>query len=164
MFCISILNSFCGCVLHATTCRQLNSKLTAFYYNSVLIILLCIWQSESWSLQFFSIAIAFIECKCHNCLLELQNFIACLQNVVTHPKHFIHASKPIISVIWPRPPKYKVFLSSCEPHWSKCLVVFSQWQPTMEIRVLLKKNLIFVESRVHAYMQLSCSSTSRAWH
>ncbi len=22
------------------------------------------------------------------------NFIACLQNVVTHPKHLIHASKP----------------------------------------------------------------------
>ncbi len=26
---------------------QLNSKLTAFYYNSVLIIMLCIWQSET---------------------------------------------------------------------------------------------------------------------
>ncbi len=24
----------------------------------------------------------------------IQNFIACLQNVVTHPKRFIYASKP----------------------------------------------------------------------
>ncbi len=31
----------------------------------------------------------------------------------------------IVSVIWPRTPKYKVSLSSCEPHLSKCLVVFS---------------------------------------
>ncbi len=31
---------------HAET-RQINSKLTAFYYNSVLIVMLCIWQSES---------------------------------------------------------------------------------------------------------------------
>ncbi len=26
--------------------RQLNSNLAVFYYNSVLIIMLCIWQSE----------------------------------------------------------------------------------------------------------------------
>ncbi len=45
------MNSFCGSVLHATRAetRQLNSKWSAFYYNSVLIIMLCVWQSESYS-------------------------------------------------------------------------------------------------------------------
>jgi len=37
-------------------------------------------------------------------------------------KPLIHASKPSYCVSnWPMPPKYKVFLSSCETHWSKCV-------------------------------------------
>ncbi len=45
-------NSFCGCVLHATTCRNTAAKLkiNSIYYISVLIIMLCLWQSESKSL------------------------------------------------------------------------------------------------------------------
>ncbi len=45
------MNSFCGCVLHAATCRNMAAKFkwTAFYYNSILIIFF-IWHSESKSL------------------------------------------------------------------------------------------------------------------
>ncbi len=47
-------------------------------------------------------------------LFVLQNFIVCLQNVVTSPKHLIHASKP----------SYRV------SNLAKA------WQSTMEIKVL----------------------------
>ncbi len=40
-------NFFCRSLQQFAETRQLNSKWTAFYYNSVLIIMLCIWQSES---------------------------------------------------------------------------------------------------------------------
>ncbi len=54
--------------------------------------------------------------------------------LLTHTKHFIHASKPSYRVSnLAKVTKIKVFLSSCEPHWSKCLVVFHQ--STMEIKV-----------------------------
>ncbi len=58
----------------------------------------------------------------------------------------------IVSVIWPWPSKYNVFLSSCEPHWSKCLVVFSPWQSTMRINVLFKK-IWYLLRRVIYYIE-----------
>ncbi len=38
------MNSFCECVLHATTCRNTAAKLkvNSAFYNSVIIIMLCI--------------------------------------------------------------------------------------------------------------------------
>ncbi len=47
---ISELTYFCGRVLLTTMCRNIATKLkklAAFYYTSVLIIMLCIWQSQS---------------------------------------------------------------------------------------------------------------------
>ncbi len=76
------------------------------------------------------------ELYCMSVKCSYWNFLFMLQNLV------------IMSVIWPRPQKYKVFLSSCEPHWSQCLVVFSPWQSTIEINVLLKKSDIYWEESI----------------
>ncbi len=53
-----------------------------------------------------------VHCMSAKCSYSPKTFHSCFKNLV------------IVSVIWPRPPKYTWFLSSCEPHWSKCLVVF----------------------------------------
>ncbi len=54
-----------------------------------------------------------LYCMSAKCSYSLKYISLLLQNLV------------IVSVIWPRPPKYNIFLSSCEPHCSKCLVMFS---------------------------------------
>ncbi len=111
------------------------------------------------SLQFFSVALAHFskqsqhslncECKCHNCLLELQNFIACMQNIeltlLTQKISFMLQNPVIMSVIWPRPPKYKVFFVIV---WATLVKMFSCFfhhdsQP-WKLR-FYKRNLIFVE-------------------
>ncbi len=53
-----------------------------------------------------------LHCMSAKCSYSPKTFHSCFKNLV------------IVSVIWPRPSKYTWFLSSCEPHWSKCLVVF----------------------------------------
>ncbi len=70
----------------------------------------------------------------YNYLLEHQNYIACLQNVVTHPKHLIHASKPSYFVSkLANGTKIKKCFCHRVPHWSKIFFFF-----TMEIFVICK--------------------------
>ncbi len=94
--------------------RQLNSKLTVFYYNSVLIIMLCIWQSES--------VINIIVCPAHDecwrdnhrsSLLQWSTFTAAQLNQM----HLIrdNNSRPIYTI-------YKaanIFWNNLYPTWSK---------------------------------------------
>ncbi len=54
----------------------------------------------------------------------------------------------IVSVIGPRSPTYKVFLSLCEPHWSKSLVVFFHYSQPWKLRFYKKQSDICWEKSI----------------
>ncbi len=87
-----------------TFLKHTNSFLLEWYKSQNTIAPISWLLTLHWinitELQYFSIALAHFskksqhslncECKCHNCLLELQNFIACLQkymNICIYTEH-----------------------------------------------------------------------------
>ncbi len=105
--------------------RQLNSKLTAFYYNSVLIIMLCIWQSHSKSLILLLFVLLAIRAEKiinnHSSdywllLLTYYNEALLLQrNSTKCISYEINNSRPIYTIY----KAAKMFWMNLYPAWSK---------------------------------------------
>ncbi len=98
---------FCGCVLQATTCRNTAAKLkmNSVYYNSVLIIMLCIWQSHSKSLILLLFALLAMRAEeiINNHVVAYYNEALLLQrNSTKCISHEIHNSRPIYTIKQPK--------------------------------------------------------------
>ncbi len=76
--------------------RQLNSKWTEFYYNSVLIVMLCIWQSESLVINIIVCPARDACWRDNHCSTTMKRFYCS----TTHKciSHDINNSRPIYTI------------------------------------------------------------------
>ncbi len=96
--------------------RHLNSKLTAFYYNSVLIIRLCKWQSESKSLILLLFVLLAMRAEEIITVVPYYNERLLLQrNSTKYISYEINNSSPIYTIY----KEAKMFWNNLYPTWSK---------------------------------------------